>query len=156
LDDSDAVFIIWTIVFGAIVIGGFWLVAYAFTARQRLRELAVRERIALIEKGLLPAPEVDPVRFERLTSSAKRPVSATAQRYRSAGVMLMGLGIAMLLLLAFAAGAPNVGIGIGGGLAALGAAVFFNGVLLAQHDPHVFPGPSVDNPTTEPPRNAGQ
>jgi hypothetical protein len=155
LDDSNAVFFTLTIVFGAIVLGGFCLVAYAFTARQRLRELAIRERIALIERGLVPAPEVDPVRFERFVSPATRAVNPAGQRYRSAGVMLMGLGVALVVLLAFAAGVPEIGVGIGGGLAALGAAVFFNGLMMGQQDPQDFPGPSVERHRTQPPPNVG-
>jgi hypothetical protein len=155
LDDSNAVLFMLTIVFGAIVLGGFCLVAYAFTTRQRLRELAVRERIAMIERGLVPAPEVDPARFERLTGPATRRVNAAAQRYRSAGVMLMGVGVAIVILLTFAAGVPEVGFGIGGGLAALGAAVFFNGLLMGQQDPQDFSGASMDSRRTQPPPNAG-
>jgi hypothetical protein len=155
LEDVNAVYIIMTVVFGAIVIGGLCLVAYAFTTRQRLRELAVRERIALIERGLVPTPEADPARFERLVSSARRPVTAKSQRYRSAGVMLMGLGIALLILLAFAADVPGVGVGVGGGLAALGAAVFVNGVLLGQADTHELSAHAMENRRTEPPPNVG-
>jgi len=155
LEDQNAVYIILTIVFGAIVIGGFCLIAYAFTTRQRLRELAMRERIALIERGLVPPPEVDPVRFERIVGASTRPRSATAQRYRSAGMMLMGLGVALLILLAFAAGVPGVGIGVGGGLVALGAAIFFNGVLMAQSEPHELSDYSAHKGRTEPPPTLG-
>jgi hypothetical protein len=133
---AQIVFIMLTIVFGAVVLGGLFLVAYAFTSRQRQRELAVRERIALIEKGLVPAPEADPARFERLVAPAKRPVNATAQRYCSVGVMLIGMGLALVILLTFTAGLPEGALDIGGGLAALGAAVFFNGVLMAHQDPN--------------------
>ena len=153
MEDQNAVYIMLTIVFGAIVIGGFCLIAYAFTTRQRLRELAMRERIALIERGLVPPPEVDPVRFERIVDTSTRPRSPTAQRYRSAGMMLMGLGVALLILLAFAAGVPGVGIGVGGGLVALGAAIFFNGVLMAQSEPHELPDYSAHKGRTEPPPN---
>jgi hypothetical protein len=149
------VYIVLTIVFGAIVIGGFCLIAYAFTTRQRLRELAMRERIALIERGLVPPPEVDPVRFERIVGGQTRPKSASGQRYRSAGVILMGLGVALLILLAFAGGAPGVGLGIGGGLAALGAAMFFNGVLMAQSEPHELSDYSPQKGRAEPPPNVG-
>jgi hypothetical protein len=119
------------IVLVAVVLGGLALIAYTVTSRQRLRELAVRERIAMIERGLVPAPEADPAQFDRLVPE-RRPTSAKAQRYRSAGVMLMGLGFALLMLLGFAAGVPEVGFGVGGGCAALGAAVFFNGMLLTR------------------------
>jgi hypothetical protein len=153
--EPGAALLMLTLLFGAVVIVGLGMVVYAFVARQRLRELAMRERIALIERGLLPAPEVDPARFERLVTPAARPVNASAHRYRSAGVMLMGLGVAILILLAFAAGVPEVGFGVGGGLAALGAAVFFNGMLMAQSAPDELSPHRVPNRRTEPPPNAG-
>ena len=155
MEDQNAVYIILTIVFGAIVIGGFCLIAYAFTTRQRMRELAMRERIALIERGLVPPPEVDPARFERIVGAQTRPKNASAQRYRSAGIMLMGLGVALLILLAFAGGVPGVGIGIGGGLAALGAAMFFNSVLMVQSEPPELSDYSAQRGKAEPPPNAG-
>jgi RNA polymerase sigma-70 factor (ECF subfamily) len=63
-----------TIVFGAVVLGGLFLVAYAFTSRQRQRELAVRERIALIEKRLVPAHYLRGVRYEALAESLDVPL----------------------------------------------------------------------------------
>jgi hypothetical protein len=121
-------------VFAIVVVGGLGLVAYTLSGRQRLRELAIKERIALIDKGLVPSPEVDPARFETLVG-LRRPVNSKAARYRSAGVIIMGLGLAMLVLLAFAAGVPEIGFGVGGGLAILGLAAFINGTLLAGDDP---------------------
>ena len=118
------------------LLGGLGLIAFTLSGRQRLRELAIRERIALIEKGLVPAPETDPARFETLVG-LRRPVNGRASRYRSAGVILMGLGFAMLVLLAFAAGVPEVGLGVGGGVAIIGIAAFVNGMLMSRDDdPH--------------------
>jgi len=42
------------------------LVAMSARSRDRMRELAMRERIAMIEKGLVPSPESDPARFDLL------------------------------------------------------------------------------------------
>jgi hypothetical protein len=126
-------FIVFTIAM-VLLVGGLALIAYMLGGRQRLRELAIRERIALIEKGLVPSPEVDPVRFESLIG-LRRPVYSKAARYRSAGVIIMGLGAAMLVLLAFAAGVPEIGLGVGGGLAILGLAAFVNGSLMIDDDP---------------------
>jgi hypothetical protein len=50
--------------------------------------------------------------------------------------MLIGMGLALVILLTFTAGLPEGALDIGGGLAALGAAVFFNGVLMAHQDPN--------------------
>jgi hypothetical protein len=117
-----------------LLVGGLGLIAYTLGGRQRLRELAIRERIALIEKGLVPSPEVDPARFESLVG-LRRPVNSRAARYRSAGVIIMGLGCGLLVLLVFAAGTPEIGLGVGGGLAILGLAAFINGSLLADDAP---------------------
>jgi len=43
------------------ILGGISVAITSIRAGARLRELRIRERIAMIEKGLVPAPEVDPV-----------------------------------------------------------------------------------------------
>jgi hypothetical protein len=124
-------------VFAAVVLGGMALIAVMLRGRQRLRELAIQQKIALIEKGLVPSPEADPARFEALVGR-RRPVNARAARYRSAGVFIIGFGCATFLLLCFAAGIPEVAFGIGGGIAVIGAAAFINGTL-ADDDPSDLP-----------------
>jgi hypothetical protein len=143
------------IVSSGVVLGGFVLIAMTLASRQRLRELAVKERIAMIEKGLVPSPELDPARFERLVGAPRRPANSRSMRYRSAGVVLIGLGLALMVLLVFAAGVAAVGIGIGGGFAVLGAAVYFNGVLLARDEAAHFYASSRENRMPEPPPNVG-
>jgi hypothetical protein len=122
------------LLFAGVVIGGIVLLALVIRGRQRIREQTIQERIALLEKGLVPAPEIDPARFETLIG-LRRPASRTAARYRSAGVMIMGLGLSLVVLLAFAADIPAVALGVGGGLAVLGLAVFINGSLLSEPPP---------------------
>jgi hypothetical protein len=129
-----------TLVFGAVILGGMGLVALLISGRQRMRELAIKERIAFIEKGLVPSPEADPARFESFVG-LRRPANRTAARFQSAGILVMGLGLALALLLSAVARIPAVGIGVGGGLAILGMAAFINGALLAGDDPP-GPGPS--------------
>jgi hypothetical protein len=122
------------LVFGALILGGLALVIILVRARQRLQELAIRERIALIERGLVPSPETDPAGFERLMTP-RRPISQTGARYQSAGVLIMGLGVGLAVLLSFAAQQVNVGVGLGGALAILGLAAFINGALMAGDPP---------------------
>jgi len=47
------------------IIGAFTTAIVATLSRARVRELEIRERIAMIEKGLVPPPEVDPHGFDR-------------------------------------------------------------------------------------------
>ena len=123
-----------TLVFGAIILSGIGMIAMMVRARQRLQELAIRERIALIERGLIPSPETDPARFETLMS-ARRSVNPTAVRFQSAGVLIMGLGAALGVLLAFTARSVGIGIGLGGALAIVGLATFINGALISADPP---------------------
>ena len=156
MQPPEMAFVVFTVVLVVTVLGGFALIAYAFSARQRLRELAVRERIAMIEKGLVPAPERDPAGFERLVAHQWRPPASTrAMRYRSAGIVLMGLGFAIIILLTFAADVAGVAIGVGGAIAVLGAAIFVNGMLVVRDQPDPVPVSQGDNRRTEPPSNVG-
>ena len=99
----------------------------------------MRERIALIERGLAPAPERDPARFDALVRppdashvGLRMPPARRGMRYRSAGIMLMGFGAALFLLLTFTTGLPELAFGIGGGFAIIGAALFANGIMVAN------------------------
>jgi hypothetical protein len=133
------------------------LIAISLVGRQRLRELAIKERIAMIERGLLPAPEADPARFERamlLAYAVRRDSNPKSARYRTLGGMLRGLGGALFLLIAFAAGAPDVAFGIAGGIFVLGIAAYINGSLIARDvaaSAPVTPTPTPASPLTPPP-----
>jgi hypothetical protein len=122
------------LVFGSFVIGGMALVAMMIRSRQRMQELAVQERIALIERGLVPSPETDPVQFDRLMTP-RRTMNPRAVRYQSLGIIIMGLGTALAVLLAFAANIPRVAMGVGGAFAILGLAIFLNGSLVSGDPP---------------------
>ena len=60
-------------------------------SRARVRELEVRERIAMIERGLVPPPEVDPRGFDRAMYRYDRQRSKSPGRHRRAGIAIMGL-----------------------------------------------------------------
>jgi hypothetical protein len=111
-------------------LGVGWL---AIRGRQRLRELAYQERIAMIEKGLVPSPESDPSGFEAMF--ARRPPSIKAVRFRTAGVILTGFGLAMIILLSFVVPqVRGIALGVGGAITVLGLTVLGNGLLLAADE----------------------
>ena len=53
--------------------------------RSRIRELEVRERIAMIEKGLVPPPERDPHGFEKAMSAPPAEPAPGYHQYRASG-----------------------------------------------------------------------
>src|SRR5436309_9971634 len=103
------------------IVGGLTAGIVSIVTKGRIRELEIRERIAMIEKGLVPPPEVDPRGFERVmdrydrvrqATDAPWRRSASSGRHRRAGVTLMGLGFGLMLLISVAGEAPEAGIGV--------------------------------------------
>ena len=113
-------------------------------SRARVRELEVRERIAMIERGLVPPPEVDPRGFDRAMHFYERNRHRAPGRHRRAGITLMGVGFGLMMLIGVAGGAINEGIGVGGFFVIMGLAFFING--LFDHPAETFP--------SAPPRSA--
>src|SRR5215471_13317381 len=117
----------------AVMAAGLGVAWLAVRGRQRLRELAYQERIAMIDKGLIPSPETDPAGFEAMT--APRRPSVKAIRYRTAGIILTGFGLAMTVLLFFVVPPiRGIALGVGGALTVFGLTVLANGLLLASDD----------------------
>lgn len=89
--------------------------------RSRIRELEVRERIAMIEKGLVPPPERDPRGFEKAMSATPSPEAAQgyhqyrAYKHRSAGITMVavGLGLWVMMYPNFRVGGFLVVVGLG-------------------------------------------
>ena len=87
----------------------------------RARELEIRERIAMIEKGLVPPPEKDPGGFERaMAIHQHRSRERGPARHRRAGVTLVGVGFGLMFLLSMIDRDIQQAIGIGGFLIVLG------------------------------------
>ena len=123
------------LLFLSLILGCFAVVWMALQSQRRIREMEHRERLAMIERGLIPPPELDPALFERGAGFGGRSGLVSAERSRSIGVMLIGIGLGLIVLLSFAAGLPESGVGIGGALAVLGAAFYVNGMLAARQEP---------------------
>jgi hypothetical protein len=105
------------------VIGGVGVVLMAMHQRTRKLEMQHRERLAMIERGMLPSPETDPEQFE---ASLNRP---GVSRYTTLGIAIVGVGMGLMLLIGIAGGAPDAGVGVGGAIVVLGAAFIVNGYL---------------------------
>lgn len=116
--------------FSVLVVAGVALLYMAMNHRRAIREMEHRERLAMIQQGLIPAPEADPLGFEAATEPA--PGSVRADRWRSAGVVLIGLGLALFFLLTFTASAPGAGVGIGGAFAVLGGTLVFHSTQISN------------------------
>jgi hypothetical protein len=117
------------------ITGGLINAAIAIHHRARLKEFAIRERIALIERGISPPPEMDPAAFDREWEAqhAGPAGESSSAKHQTAGVILTGVGVALALLISLTSREPAVGIGVGGAIAILGVAFLINS-RLAAHD----------------------
>jgi hypothetical protein len=118
----------------------------------RVRELEVRERIAMIERGLVPPPEKDPVAFDRAMDhyEDRREYGRAPGRYRSLGITLIGIGFGLMLMIGVAGDSPESGIGVGGFLVLIGLAFVVNGWVSRYDPPRYVSRPPL--PPNDPPR----
>jgi hypothetical protein len=126
------------------ILSGVAVIWMAMQSRRQIREMEHRERLAMIERGLVPAPESDPGAFDRKFTTARTPESTSAARARTGGVTMISLGLAFMFLLSFAAGAPGVGFGVGGAFALVGAGFFVNSLLMNRAE---APRPPAEPPS---------
>ena len=125
-EEEVVVILITVVVFASLAV--LWM---AMVNRRAVREMEHRERLAMIQRGLLPAPESDPLGFEE-GIEAFTGAGLKSERWRTAGTLTVGLGVALMILLTFSAGEFAVGFGVGGAFVALGAAILFNGLHLGR------------------------
>ena len=116
------------IVFSLMIFAGVAVLWIAMANRRALREMEHRERIAMIQSGLVPAPEADPLAFE--THFEPSSTLSRKDRWRTAGTLTIGLGMALLVLLSFT-GNMDIGFAVGGAFIVLGLSFLLNGTLLS-------------------------
>jgi hypothetical protein len=144
------------------IVSGCAVAIIATIARKEVRALEIRERIAMIEKGLVPPPEVDPRGFDRAMNRyerRRRRRGPGGPRHRRSGIMAMAVGFALMALIGIAGDNPRDGIGVGGAFVIFGLAFFISSLFedsppspgdqLPSAQPSA-PGPQ-DAPSSEPP-----
>jgi hypothetical protein len=120
------------------IIGWMIVTVVRVVSRNRVREMQVRERIALIEKGLVPPPEVDPAGFDRVMRRYDvEPWQRghSPGRHLRAGIILIGVGVGLMLIIAGGSGSIRIAIGPGGFLVALGLAFVLIGLFESPAQP---------------------
>jgi hypothetical protein len=156
LREQDVALIVLTVL-TLFVVGGLVVLWMAMTNRRAVREMEHQERLAMIQRGLVPAPEADPLGFDAATSGAFETVDRRSERWRTAGITFIGVGLALMMLLSVTAGEVGVGIGIGGAFCMLGAALLVNSSQLGRtanrRRPLPYSGPPRPSTPSDPPSN---
>jgi hypothetical protein len=114
-------------VFVLLIVSGVGIVLMGMRHRGKILEMEHRERMAMIEKGLMPPPERDPEQFHG--GFRRRSPPPGSQRAMSVGVVVIALGLGLAFLIGFAGGSGDVAVGLGGAIAVLGAAFVVNALI---------------------------
>ena len=139
------------------IIGAFVFIIIRTLAKARVRELEIKERIAMIERGLVPAPEVDPRGFDRAINRIERRESRHGSgRHRRVGVTLIGVGFGLMLLIGVAGSSLSEGVGVGGFLVVMGVAYVINSFFEERGaESHAPPDYRPAAPSSQPGRDSG-
>jgi hypothetical protein len=139
------------------ILGAFVFIIVRTLVKARVRELEIKERIAMIERGLVPAPEVDPRGFDRAMTRMEGPDSGHGSgRHRRVGVTLIGVGFGLMLLIGVAGNSLAEGVGVGGFLVVIGMAFLINSLFERRGgDYYPPPGPHSASPSTQRGRDSG-
>ena len=106
---------LFAILFALVVLSGVAIVIMGLRQRSHQLELQHRERLAMIERGIVPAPE-------GLPSGGHRMGGAGVPRAMSLGIVIVAVGLGLMTLIGVAFGEPEAAIGVGGAIAIIGAA----------------------------------
>ncbi len=156
---------IWAIIPIIAVSGGIVSAIIAIVNKSRIRELEIRERIAMIERGLVPPPEVDPHGFDRAMDRLERAqlagsliVGTRPSRHRRSGIILMGVGFGLMILIGFSERSGDVrdALGVGGFLVIVGLAFLISSYIESGASQPLGGRPTAATPPAPPPSTPPQ
>jgi hypothetical protein len=119
------------LVFSLIVLGGVVVIVAGMRNRARILEMAHRERLAMIERGVTPPGDLGGAYLER--------PAARSSRMLSLGIVIVGLGLGLAMLIGFASREPEIAVGVGGAIVVVGAAFIVTALVV-----HAPPKPATD------------
>jgi len=96
------------------MLAGVFVIMMAMRQRSQQLEMQHRERMAMIERGLVP---IDPARIAHRLSSGGR--SDSAARSMSLGIIVIAVGLGLMTIVSIAGGSPQAGVGVGGAIVIL-------------------------------------
>jgi hypothetical protein len=149
---------VWPFIISIVAIVSGCVVAIVATiARNQVRALEIRERIAMIEKGLVPPPELDPSGFDREMNrydrrAMRRHDRHAPFRHRRVGIMFMGIGFGLMMLIAVSGESFREGLGVGSFFVVMGLAFFITALFepVTASDAGSLPPPKSQPPASDP------
>lgn len=117
----------------AALTGWALITIYRMHVAGKAREQVHRERLAMIEKGLVPPPEADPAQFERMMDWHPSRSHDRVGGSRRTGIILIGVGVGLAAMFSImGTGKP---VGVGALLVLMGVAFLVNAMFEARAKP---------------------
>jgi hypothetical protein len=143
----------------ATVAAGVFIIVRGLGHRAQTLEMAHRERMAMIEKGMVPSPETNPGHPAWSAGSGPHvklgPVLhdiQSSQRSLTLGIVIVAIGLGFMSVIGVAAQAPDQALGLGGAIVVVGIAFIVIGqVKRSTGQPFQAPPPPL--PMVRPPSN---
>jgi hypothetical protein len=128
------------------IVGGIVIILMAMLRRQKIIEMAHRERMAMIERGMVP-----PITHHGPVALVPGGLHDrdTRSRMLSGGIVVIAFGLGLMMIIGIAGDSPESAVGIGGAIAILGAA--FVVIAMVQRNQPAPPLPPPSSPFPPPP-----
>jgi hypothetical protein len=123
---------LFAVVFSLVVLSGVFIVVMGLRQRSQQLEMRHKERMAMIERGILPVAE------SLAESGPMIRGGSGSSRFMTLGVVIVAIGLGLATVVSVAGGAPEAGLGVGGGIAIIGAAFIVNS-MLSRGQSHPLP-----------------
>jgi hypothetical protein len=106
------------------IFAGVFIIYLGLRQRSLQLEMFHRERMAMIDKGMIPLADPEALHVRRV------PHDEASSKSLSLGIIVIGLGLAIATIITFAGGAPESGVGVGGAIAIIGGAFVVRSILV--------------------------
>jgi hypothetical protein len=126
--------------FALVVLSGVAIVVLGLRQRTQQLEMQHRERMAMIERGLVPFDERRT--FGETADGGVARRRGPSSRATPMGILVVAVGLGLMSIVSIAGGAPEVGVGLGGAIAIVGAAFIAIGLMARPQSDDRSPAPS--------------
>lgn len=120
---------LFAMVFVVGMFAGVFIVFLGLRQRSQQLEMHHRERMAMIEKGMIPLNDPEALHVRRITPGG------ASSRSLSVGIIIVGLGLALMTIISIAGDSPEAGVGVGGAIAIVGGAFIVRSLVVRPEIP---------------------
>jgi hypothetical protein len=147
------------VVQASFILGGTAIIIAAMWRRLKIVEMEHRERMAMIERGMMPGltaadPLARSMHYGPHAAFHDRSTQTARRRMLSGGIAVTGFGLALMVLIGIAAESSEAALGVGGAIMVIGLSFVVIALVQGERPQQPLSGPPPYNaapPFTVPP-----